>query len=56
LLYASDAARTPELYDLAAKWWRETLARVLPELLDGDDARVAAQRILEGNARQLYRL
>ena len=56
LLYASDAARTPELYYLAAKWWRETLARVLPELLDEDDAREAARRILEGNARRLYRL
>src|SRR5207244_27520 len=29
LLYASDAARTPELYFLAAKWWREVLAEVL---------------------------
>jgi hypothetical protein len=56
LLYASDAARTPELYYLAAKWWRETLAHVLPELLDEDDAREAARRILEGNARRLYRL
>jgi uncharacterized protein len=56
LLYASDAARTPELYYLAAKWWRETLARVLPELLDEDDARDAAQRILRGNAHALYRL
>ena len=55
LLYASDAARTPELYYLAAKWWRETLARVLPELLE-DDAHDAARRILQGNARELYRL
>jgi predicted TIM-barrel fold metal-dependent hydrolase len=55
LLYASDAARTPELYYLAAKWWRETLARVLPELL-GDDAGNAAERILQGNARDLYRV
>src|SRR5207247_4327873 len=39
LLYASDAARTPELYYLAAKWWRKTLARVLPEPLDEADAR-----------------
>jgi uncharacterized protein len=56
LLYASDAARTPELYYLAAKWWRESLAAVLPELLDEDNARDAAQRILHANARELYRL
>jgi uncharacterized protein len=55
LLYASDAARTPELYYLAAKWWRESLALVLPELL-GEDAGEAAERILRGNARKLYRL
>ena len=29
LLYASDAARTPELYYLAATWWRAALAEVL---------------------------
>jgi hypothetical protein len=55
LLYASDAARTPELYYLAAKWWRDSLAVILPELLD-DDAYDAAERILRGNARELYRL
>ena len=53
LLYASDAARTPELYYLAAKWWREALAEVLPELL-GDDAEAAARQILRENALQLY--
>jgi uncharacterized protein len=56
LLYASDAARTPELYYLAAKWWREALATVLPELLEEDDTRDAARRILHANARELYRL
>jgi hypothetical protein len=56
LLYASDAARTPELYYLAAKWWRETLARVLPELLGESDAGDAGERILCANARELYRL
>jgi predicted TIM-barrel fold metal-dependent hydrolase len=55
LLYASDAARTPELYYLAAKWWRETLAEVLPELVD-DGAEDAARRILQTNGRELYRL
>jgi uncharacterized protein len=53
LLYASDAARTPELYYLAAKWWREALAEVLPDLL-GDDAEAAARRILRENALELY--
>lgn len=55
LLYASDAARTPELYYLAAKWWRETLAVVLPELL-GADAEEAGRRILRENALELYGL
>jgi uncharacterized protein len=53
LLYASDAARTPELYYLAAKWWREALAVVLPELY-GDDDEWAARRILRENAGELY--
>jgi len=55
LLYASDAARTPELYYLAAKWWREALGEVLPKLL-GDDAEEAANRILRENALALYAL
>jgi hypothetical protein len=53
LLYASDAARTPELYYLAAKWWREALADVLPELL-GADAEWAARRVLRENALEVY--
>ena len=56
LLYASDAARTPELYYLAAKWWREALAEVLPELLDPDDAADAGRLILRENALALYGL
>jgi predicted TIM-barrel fold metal-dependent hydrolase len=57
LLYASDAARTPELYLLAATWWRDTLARVLPELLeDPADAEATARLILRDNARALYDL
>ena len=55
LLYASDAARTPELYYLAAKWWREALGEVLPKLL-GDDAEEAAKRILRENALAVYAL
>jgi len=45
VLYASDAARTPELYFLAAKWWREALAEALPELYE-EDTEWAARRIL----------
>jgi len=55
LLYASDAARTPELYYLAATWWREALAEVLPELVE-EDADLAARRILRENAREVYTL
>ena len=53
LLYASDAARAPELYYLAAKWWRESLADVLPELFKADAAE-AGRRILRENALELY--
>jgi len=53
LLYASDASRAPELYYLAAKWWREALAEVLPELFE-DDAEGIGRRILRENALELY--
>ena len=56
LLYASDAARTPELYYLAAKWWREALAEVLSDEPEPADAEEAARRILRGNALELYGL
>jgi len=56
LLYASDAARTPELYFLAAKWWREALAEVLAEALPADEAEEAGRAILRNNARTLYAL
>jgi hypothetical protein len=56
LLYASDAARTPELYWLAARWWRNALAEVLQELLPEDETEQAARLILRDNARQLYSL
>ena len=56
LLYASDAARTPELYLLAAIWWRDALAAVLPEALPAAAAEDAARMILRENARALYRL
>jgi predicted TIM-barrel fold metal-dependent hydrolase len=54
LLYASDAARTPELYLLAAAWWRDALAAVLPQLLPPDECEVAARLILRENALRLY--
>ena len=49
LLYASDAARTPELFLLAATWWRDALAVVLTDEAD-------ARLILRENALALYRL
>jgi predicted TIM-barrel fold metal-dependent hydrolase len=54
LLYASDAARTPELYLLAATWWRDALATVLPELLDASEVEDAARAILRENALTVY--
>jgi predicted TIM-barrel fold metal-dependent hydrolase len=56
LLYASDAARTPELYFLAATWWRDALAEVLGDALDDDDALAAARLVLRENALALYGL
>ena len=56
LLYASDAARTPELYFLAAKWSRETLEEVLAEALPPDEVEAAGRAILRENALDLYRL
>jgi len=54
LLYASDAARAPELYFLAAKRWREALAEVLPGLLPAGQALEAGRAILRENALKLY--
>src|SRR3954453_22988349 len=56
LLYASDAAKTPELYLLAATWWRDALAAVLPGLLGAVGAEEAARAILRENANALYGL
>jgi hypothetical protein len=56
LLYASDAARAPELYYLAAKWWRDALAEVLAESLPPAEAEEAGRAILRENALRLYRL
>ena len=54
LLYASDAARTPELYLLAATWWRDALAEVLSEALTSAEAEQAGRMILRENALALY--
>jgi predicted TIM-barrel fold metal-dependent hydrolase len=54
LLYASDAARTPELYLLAARWWRSALAEVLGEALPASEAERAGRMVLCENARALY--
>jgi predicted TIM-barrel fold metal-dependent hydrolase len=54
LLYASDAARAPELYYVAAKWWREALGEVLGEVLTASDAEDAVRAILRENAAGLY--
>jgi predicted TIM-barrel fold metal-dependent hydrolase len=56
LLYASDAARTPELYYLAAKWWRESLAAVLSEALPAEEAERDGRAILRENALSVYGL
>jgi uncharacterized protein len=56
LLYASDAARTPELYYLAAKWWREALAEVLADALPPDEAERDGRAVLRENALALYGL
>jgi predicted TIM-barrel fold metal-dependent hydrolase len=56
LLYASDAARAPELYLLASIWWRDALAAVLPELLPAEAVEDAARMVLRENALALYRL
>ena len=56
LMYASDAARTPELYYLGAKWWREALAEVLSEALPAEEAEQAGRTILRENALALYGL
>ncbi len=53
LLYASDAARTPELYFLAARWWRKALAEVLVDEIEPEEA---GRRILRENALEVYGL
>jgi hypothetical protein len=59
LLYSSDGARVPELHWLGAHTGRKVIGATLGELvddgdLDVDDARLAGEKILGDNARQLY--
>jgi predicted TIM-barrel fold metal-dependent hydrolase len=56
LLYGSDAARVPELFLLAARWWRAALAEALAEALPSGEAAEAGRWILRENALRLYGL
>jgi predicted TIM-barrel fold metal-dependent hydrolase len=56
LLYASDASRTPELYLLAARWWRTALAEVLGTEFRAAEAEGIGRMILRENAHALYAL
>jgi uncharacterized protein len=61
LLFATDANRLPEVFLLATRWWRDSLARALGRLVDDgflaeDRAVVWAELVLAGNARRLYGL
>jgi uncharacterized protein len=61
LLFATDANRLPEVFLLATRWWRESLAQTLGRLV-GDgflaEARAVtwAELVLAGNARRVYGL
>lgn len=60
ILYSSDAHLVPELYYVCAKWGRTVLGQVLEgAVADGDlsasEADAAAEAVLRGNARSLYR-
>jgi len=54
LLYASDAARTPELYLLAGRWWRTALADVLGAEFSAGDAERVGGMILREKAHAVY--
>jgi len=61
LLYATDASRLPEMYLVAAELYREALAEALGDLVERrmlayEEAKVAGEQVLAGNARRLYRL
>ncbi|MCA9836498.1 MAG: hypothetical protein KC422_06280 [Trueperaceae bacterium] len=59
VLFSTDAQRSPEMFYLAAKWAREVIGEVLTQTVKDDDlthdeAYWAAERILFGNAFELY--
>jgi hypothetical protein len=59
VMYSSDGARVPELHWLGAHDGRRALSAALGELvadgdLDAGEARLAGERILRGNAHELY--
>jgi predicted TIM-barrel fold metal-dependent hydrolase len=61
LLFATDASRAPEMFFLAARWWRDALAGALSRLVAGGALEQAAaldwgRMVLAGNARRLYDL
>jgi hypothetical protein len=61
LLFATDAARTPEVFYLATRWWRDALAGALGRLVGegevGEEQALEwAGLVLAGNARRLYGL
>ncbi|MGH9042649.1 MAG: amidohydrolase family protein [Acidimicrobiia bacterium] len=61
VLFATDASRAPEMFFLASRWWRDSLAGVLDRLVGERTVGEAtalewAQMILAGNARRLYGL
>lgn len=61
VLFSTDASRIPELFWLGARWGRRVLGEVLEECvadsdLSAGEAEDTAERILAGNARELYRL
>lgn len=61
ILFSTDASRTPELYWLGARQGRRIIARALEQLKNDDDltffeAEWTAERILNGNAKDVYRL
>ena len=61
LLFATDASRAPEMFFLAARWWRDALAGALSELVAGGwveetAALEWARMVLAGNAHRLYDL
>jgi hypothetical protein len=60
LLFGTDGFRVPELFYLGARWWRDSLAQFLMELIDLDyvsesTALSHAELVLRGNAHIAYR-